>query len=147
VQLTGSQAGVVVAVLVAAVLHACWNALLKGDKDRLVMVVLLDLTALALSVPLVLLARRPAPASWWFLGLSVLLHGGYKVLLMQSYRVGDLNQVYPLAGAARRCWWPGSPAWSSGNAWVRGSWPGWSGSAAGWCCCWRRAGPARAVAR
>jgi drug/metabolite transporter (DMT)-like permease len=97
VRLTGSQAGVVVAVLVAAVLHACWNALLKGGKDRLVMVVLLDLTALALSVPLVLLARRPAPASWWFLGLSVLLHAGYKVLLLQSYRVGDLNQVYPLA--------------------------------------------------
>jgi drug/metabolite transporter (DMT)-like permease len=97
VQLTGSQAGVVVAVLVAAVLHACWNALLKGGKDRLVMVVLLDLTALALSALLLPLARSPAPASWWFLGLSVLLHAGYKLLLLASYRVGDLNQVYPLA--------------------------------------------------
>ena len=48
-QLTGSQGGVVVAVLVAAVLHASWNALLKDGQDRLVMVVLLDLTAMVLA--------------------------------------------------------------------------------------------------
>jgi drug/metabolite transporter (DMT)-like permease len=93
----GPQVGVVAAVLVAAVLHASWNALLKGGQDRLVMVVLLDLTALVLSLLLLPLAGRPAPASWWLLGLSVLLHAAYKVLLLQSYRVGDLNQVYPLA--------------------------------------------------
>jgi hypothetical protein len=34
---------VVVALLLAAVLHACWNALLKGGEDRLVTLVLLDL--------------------------------------------------------------------------------------------------------
>jgi drug/metabolite transporter (DMT)-like permease len=94
---SSSQAAVVVAVLVAAVLHASWNALLKDDKDRLVMVVLLDLTAMALSAALLPLAARPARAAWGLIGLSVLLHTGYKVLLMQSYQVGDLNQVYPLA--------------------------------------------------
>ena len=94
----GLHAGVVAAVLAAAVLHASWNALLKGGQDRLVTVVLLDLTALVLSLLLLLpLAGRPAPASWWLLGVSVLLHAGYKLLLLQSYRVGDLNQVYPLA--------------------------------------------------
>jgi len=94
---SGAPAAVVVAVLLAAVLHACWNALLKGVEDRLVTVVLLDLTALVLSALALPLARSPARASWWLLGLSVLLHAGYKVLLMQSYRVGELNQVYPLA--------------------------------------------------
>jgi len=59
--------------------------------------VLLDLTAMVLSALLLPLGDRPAPASWGLLGLSVLLHTGYKVLLMQSYQVGDLNQVYPLA--------------------------------------------------
>jgi len=94
----GLHVGVVAAVLAAAVLHASWNALLKGGQDRLVTVVLLDLTALVLSLLLLLpLAGRPAPASWWLLGVSVLLHAGYKLLLLQSYRVGDLNQVYPLA--------------------------------------------------
>jgi drug/metabolite transporter (DMT)-like permease len=94
---SGAPAAAVVAVLLAAVLHACWNALLKGVEDRLVTVVLLDLTALVLSALALPLARSPARASWWLLGLSVLLHAGYKVLLMQSYRVGELNQVYPLA--------------------------------------------------
>jgi uncharacterized membrane protein len=94
---SSSQTAVVVAVLVAAVLHASWNALLKDGSDRLVMVVLLDLTAMALSAALLPLAAPPARAAWALLGLSVLLHTGYKVLLMQSYQVGDLNQVYPLA--------------------------------------------------
>jgi drug/metabolite transporter (DMT)-like permease len=94
---SSSQTAVVVAVLVSAVLHASWNALLKDGQDRLVMVVLLDLTAMVLSVALLPLAARPGPAAWGLIGLSVLLHTGYKVLLMQSYQVGDLNQVYPLA--------------------------------------------------
>jgi drug/metabolite transporter (DMT)-like permease len=94
---TGSQAAVVGVVLLAAVLHASWNALLKDGRDRLVMVVLLDLTAMALSALLLPLTSWPARAAWGLLGLSVLLHTGYKVLLMQSYQVGDLNQVYPLA--------------------------------------------------
>jgi drug/metabolite transporter (DMT)-like permease len=94
---SSSQTAVVVAVLVAAVLHASWNALLKDGSDRLVMVVLLDLTAMALSAALLPLAAPPTRAAWALLGLSVLLHTGYKVLLMQSYQVGDLNQVYPLA--------------------------------------------------
>ena len=93
----GSRTAVVVAVLVAAVLHASWNALLKDGQDRLVMVVLLDLTAMVLAALLLPLATWPARASWALLGLSDLLHTGYKVLLMQSYQVGDLNQVYPLA--------------------------------------------------
>jgi drug/metabolite transporter (DMT)-like permease len=88
---------VVAAVLLAAVLHASWNAMLKGGRDRLVMMVLLDLTAMALSLLLLPLAGRPAPASWGLLALSVSLHTAYKLLLLQSYRVGDLNQVYPLA--------------------------------------------------
>ena len=88
---------VVAAVLLAAVLHASWNAMLKGGRDRLVLMVLLDLTAMTLSLFLLPLAVPPAPASWGLLALSVSLHTTYKVLLLQSYRVGDLNQVYPLA--------------------------------------------------
>jgi drug/metabolite transporter (DMT)-like permease len=85
------------AVLLSAVLHASWNALLKGVEDRLAMVVLLDLTGMALSLAAVAVVPAPARASWGFIGLSVLLHTGYKLLLLSSYRVGDLSQVYPLA--------------------------------------------------
>ena len=39
----------------------------------------------------------PAGDSWPLLLTSVVLHAVYNLLLMQSYRVGEFNQVYPLA--------------------------------------------------
>jgi drug/metabolite transporter (DMT)-like permease len=93
----GVPVGVTAAVLVAAVLHAGWNALLKGVPDRLATVVLLDLTGLGLSVLALPLVPVPAPASRGLLLASVLLHLGYELLLLRAYRVGDLSQVYPLA--------------------------------------------------
>jgi drug/metabolite transporter (DMT)-like permease len=94
---SGVPVAVTAAVLAAAVLHAGWNALLKGVQDRLATVVLLDLTGLALSALVLPLVPAPAPASRGLLGLSVLLHLGYELLLLASYRVGDLSQVYPVA--------------------------------------------------
>ena len=93
----GVPVAVTAAVLAAAVLHAGWNALLKGAGDRLATVVLLDLTGLVLSALALPLVPAPAPASRGLLGLSVVLHLGYELLLLASYRVGDLSQVYPLA--------------------------------------------------
>ena len=85
-------------VLLAAVLHATWNALLKGGQDRLATFVLLDLTGVVLCALAVPLLPGPAPASWGFIALSTLIHTGYKLLLIESYRTGgDLSQVYPLA--------------------------------------------------
>ena len=94
---SGVTVAVTAAVLAAAVLHAGWNALLKGVGDRLATVVLLDLTGLALSALALPLVPAPAPASRGLLGLSVLLHLGYELLLLASYRVGDLSQAYPVA--------------------------------------------------
>ena len=71
-----SHVAVVGAVLAAAVLHASWNALLKGVEDRLATVVLLDLTGLVLSALALPLVPAPTPASRGLLGLSVLLHLG-----------------------------------------------------------------------
>jgi drug/metabolite transporter (DMT)-like permease len=84
-------------VLAAAVLHAGWNALLKGTGDRLATVVLLDLTGMALATLVLPLVPVPAPASRGLLALSVVLHLGYELLLHLAYRAGDLSQVYPLA--------------------------------------------------
>ena len=85
------------AVLVAAVLHAGWNALLKGVEDRLATVVLLDLTGLVVAAVAVPLVPVPAPASRGLLAASVVLHVGYELLLLVAYRGGDLSQVYPVA--------------------------------------------------
>lgn len=83
-------------VLAAATLHASWNALVKVGEDRLAVIVLLTLTASAVALPVALWTGPPAPASWPYLGLSV-LHMVYFAMLVPMYRLGDLSQVYPLA--------------------------------------------------
>ncbi len=84
------------AVLLAAVLHALWNAIAKGITDRLAAFTLIGLGSLfvVLVIPFV---AHPAAASRPFIAISALLHVGYGMMLMLSYRVGDLGQVYPLA--------------------------------------------------
>lgn len=88
---------ILLAVLAAATLHASWNALVKVGEDRLAVIVLLTLTASAVALPAALWTGPPAPASWPFLGFSVLLHVAYFAMLVPMYRLGDLSQVYPLA--------------------------------------------------
>ncbi len=85
------------AVLLAAGLHALWNALVKGGDDKaagMVAVVLGQGVAGALALPF---AAAPARDAWPLMALSVALHLGYQVFLVKAYRVGDLTQVYPIA--------------------------------------------------
>ena len=85
------------AVITAAILHAVWNALVKGgtDKHLAMAAVVLGHTPLAIAVlPFV---PAPAPASWPYLGAGIGLHVGYQLFLLRSYRLGDLTQVYPIA--------------------------------------------------
>ena len=84
-------------VLVAALLHATWNAFVKADGDRLVfMAVMLTASGLFAAATLPFLPW-PASASWPYIILSVALHQGYMMFLLLAYRVGDLSHVYPLA--------------------------------------------------
>ena len=88
---------VVTAVLVAAVLHATWNALARGMRDRLAAFTLMGLASAACSGLALPLVAVPAAAAWPALAASALLHTAYNLLLLTSYRLGEFNQVYPLA--------------------------------------------------
>ncbi len=90
-------ATVVAAVLVAAVLHATWNALAKSFSDRLAAFTLMGLASVGCTAPALQFVPAPARAAWPALGVSALLHTGYNLLLLASYRLGEFNQVYPLA--------------------------------------------------
>jgi len=89
--------GIILIVLLAAILHASWNALLRAGADRLwsmtimCIAIALSCAALAFVVPV------PARASWPYAALSALLHVGYNLFLVRSYRSGDLGQTYPIA--------------------------------------------------
>jgi drug/metabolite transporter (DMT)-like permease len=93
----GVAAAVTAAVLVSAVLHAAWNTLAKLMPDRLAGFVLIGLTSVACSLLALPWLPPPARSSWSFIAGSAALHVAYELLLIGSYRAGDLSQVYPVA--------------------------------------------------
>jgi drug/metabolite transporter (DMT)-like permease len=95
---TGSVGlAVTVAVLLAAVLHATWNALAHAVADQLVGFALIGAAVTVCAAGIVLVAPAPSSASWPFLAGSAALHVAYNLLLMRCYRLGEFGQVYPLA--------------------------------------------------
>jgi len=90
--------GITLAVLGAGVLHAGWNALLKGAPggdpllDTASVVAASSVWAL-IALPFVPL---PDPAAWKFIAGSMVIHFAYYVTLAHAYRFGDLSFAYPL---------------------------------------------------
>ena len=88
---------VFVAVLFAAACHAIWNASIKGTLDPLATTVLIAVGAALVALPGIPFAGWPDPACWPWLIASVIIHLFYFAGLIESYRAGDLGQVYPIA--------------------------------------------------
>jgi drug/metabolite transporter (DMT)-like permease len=84
-------------VLVAAVLHAAWNAMLHGNRDRLLSMTWMSIAIAAAATLVVLFTPWPAAAAWPYIVASGLLHIVYNASLVRSYRSNDLAQAYPIA--------------------------------------------------
>src|SRR5262245_51792792 len=91
---------VFLAVLFAAACHAGWNASIKGTLDPLVTTVLIALGAGLVALPAIAWSGLPAAAAWPWLIASIVIHIFYFAGLIESYRAGDLGQVYPIARCA-----------------------------------------------
>lgn len=89
--------GIFGAVLGAALLHATWNALVKGSGDKRMTMGAVVLGHVPFAVAVLPFVPAPDPASYPYLAAGILLHTAYQLFLQRSYRVGDLTQVYPLA--------------------------------------------------
>jgi multidrug transporter EmrE-like cation transporter len=84
-------------VLLAAALHATWNAVVKSGHDKH-----LSMTAIVIGhVPFAVCALPfvplPDPKCWPYLVGSIVFHTGYQLFLLNAYRLGDFTQVYPIA--------------------------------------------------
>ncbi|MFB7633458.1 EamA family transporter [Streptomyces sp. NPDC056149] len=88
---------VVAAVLLAAVTHASWNALAHGIRDQLLAFTLVGGGGTLCGALLACFTPLPAAAAWPYLLASSVLHVVYQALLMQSFRMGDFGQMYPIA--------------------------------------------------
>lgn len=84
-------------VLVAALLHATWNAMLHGNRDRLLSITWMSVSIALVSLCVVVIAPLPARAAWPSIVASGLVHIVYNVSLVRSYRRGDFAQAYPIA--------------------------------------------------
>ena len=88
---------VFIAVLFAAACHAGWNALIKVGLDPLSTTTLISVGSGIVALALAPLVGMPASAAWPWLLASVVIHLVYFASLIESYRTGDLGQVYPIA--------------------------------------------------
>jgi len=87
-------------VLLAAVLHASWNALLKGAADRVWTTILMQLASLAVALVAVFFLPLPALHSWPWLVAGAVLHIGYNLCLIRALGLGDLGEIYPISRGA-----------------------------------------------
>jgi drug/metabolite transporter (DMT)-like permease len=94
---SGLSPGVVAITLVAAVLHAVWNAVAHGIPDRLVGFALIGVAYTVIGGITALVVGLPPAAAWPFVLGSALLHVVYTLLLWASYHLGEFSQVYPVA--------------------------------------------------
>jgi drug/metabolite transporter (DMT)-like permease len=88
---------VIAAVLVAALLHAAWHALVKASGERVAALAGMNLVSGAVALCFLPFVAVPRPHVLAIVAFSVLLHVGYKIALAQLYRRADLGQAYPLA--------------------------------------------------
>jgi len=88
---------IVAVVLAAAVLHASWNAVVKGVADRIGLFVRTSVIGAVGCAAVLWFVPWPAGGSWPWLIASVVVHVFYNLGLLAAYRLGAFNQTYPLA--------------------------------------------------
>src|SRR4029078_9976974 len=83
-----------------ALFQTGWSARTKLTLDPLATTTLIAVGAGAFALPIIPFAGWPELASWPWLIASIVIHLVYFARLIESYRVGDLGQVYPIARGA-----------------------------------------------
>jgi len=92
-----SPSAIILLVLLAALLHASWNALVKIGGDRKLTTAMVAIMSGVVCLPLLPFVDPPDQASWPFILGSVAIHLGYYYGLSEMYETGDFSLVYPLA--------------------------------------------------
>ena len=91
---------VFLAVMLAAVLHAGWNAVVKTGLSKQTSMFLLAVGHAAIGMAVVPFFPLPPAQVWPWLLASGLIHMAYQLFLAYAYEQGDLSRVYPIARGA-----------------------------------------------
>src|SRR5512146_1723866 len=87
---------IVLVVLFGALLHASWNALIKGGGDKTLDTALMHVLGVAAAVPLLVVFGFPRAEAWPYLIGSLVTHIGYYIALVGAYKHGELGMTYPI---------------------------------------------------
>ena len=84
-------------VLLAAALHAIWNAVIKGTGDKTIAIGLVALGHMVLGLIGAAFFPLPDIKVIPFILVSTIIHWGYYYSLTTAYKFGDLSLIYPIA--------------------------------------------------
>ena len=83
-------------ILLATIMHAIWNAMVKHHPDKAIAVLAIVLGHIPLALICILYFPLPGREALPYIIASVLAHQGYQWYMLNSYKVGDYTNVYPI---------------------------------------------------
>ena len=83
-------------ILLATIMHAIWNAMVKHHKDKAVAVSAIVFGHVPLAVVSIFIFPLPGKETIPYIILSAIIHQRYQWYMLNSYKVGDYTNVYPI---------------------------------------------------
>ena len=84
-------------IILASIMHITWNSMVKKYSDKVVAVSAIVLGHIPLAIIATLILPAPSAESIPYIIVSAFIHQGYQWYLLNSYKLGDLTKVYPIA--------------------------------------------------
>ena len=84
-------------ILVSALCHAVWSAIIKSSKNPLSLMGITSVLEVTIFLPLTFTVPFPILEVWYFLIATVIIHVFYRLNVIYSYRYGDLSYIYPIS--------------------------------------------------
>ena len=84
-------------ILVSALCHAVWSAIIKSSKNPLSLMGITSVLEVTIFLPLTFTVPFPTLEVWYFLIATVIIHVFYRLNVIFSYRYGDLSYIYPIS--------------------------------------------------
>ena len=84
-------------ILVSALCHAVWSAIIKSSKNPLSLMGITSVLEVTIFLHLTFTVQFPTLEVWYFLIATVIIHVFYRLNVIYSYRYGDLSYIYPIS--------------------------------------------------
>ncbi|MEH6496304.1 MAG: EamA family transporter [Pseudomonas marincola] len=87
---------IVLILLIAALMHAIWNAVVKFNGEKIYILSMIDGMAMLIGLLFIPFVAIPEIGTWFYIATSVILNIFYRIFLIKAYELGEFSSVYPL---------------------------------------------------